>query len=193
LAVEYVALRGIREGEEILLLASDAFDVHRPGTFVSATSEEDKLLEFFVHRHKSAKHRFNTHSVAAWDKAARKDLLKALGDAGFESAVCGLGERFGHDNMTCFHSSYVGVTHCDKSLMHSDIYATHDKSWSVVFPLITVEGTDPELDVMAEDLNTVVGVHYLKDVGIAMGDFGFHESRMIAYYAVPRLIRQTWP
>mmetsp|Transcript_37603 Transcript_37603/g.64106 ORF Transcript_37603/g.64106 Transcript_37603/m.64106 type:complete len:158 (+) Transcript_37603:175-648(+) len=76
----------------------------------------------------------------------------------------------------------MGVTHCDKSLMHSDIYATEDKSWNIVFPLITVEGTDPELDIMSENLNTIVGVHYLKDVAYAMGDFGYHKTRMISYH-----------
>ena len=103
--------------------------------------------------------------------------MKALGDAGFDIALKGIGERFGYDNMTCFHASYMGVTHCDKSKMHSDIYATDDKSWNIVFPIITVDGTDPELDVISEDMNTVIGVHYLKDVAYAMGDFGFHQTR----------------
>ena len=75
-----------------------------------------------------------------------------------------------------------GVTHCDKSKMHSDIYATDDKSWNMIFPLITVEGTDPELDIMSENMNTVIGVHYLKDIVYAMGDFGYHQTRPIAYY-----------
>jgi hypothetical protein len=66
--------------------------------------------------------------------------------------------------------------------MHSDIYATEDKSWNIVFPLITVNGTSPELDVMAEDMNTVIGVHYVKDVAWAMGDFGYHQTRPIDYY-----------
>lgn len=66
--------------------------------------------------------------------------------------------------------------------MHSDIYATKDKSWNIVFPLITVDGTSPELDIMAEDMNTVIGVHYLKDVAWAMGDFGYHQTRPIDYY-----------
>lgn len=122
------------------------------------------------------------HFVAAWDDAARRSVLKALGDAGFDAAVKGIGERFGYDNMTCFHASYMGVTRCDKSKMHSDIYATDDKSWNIVFPLITVEGTDPELDIMAEDMNTVIGVHYLRDIAYAVGDFGYHQTRPIAYY-----------
>mmetsp|Transcript_19058 Transcript_19058/g.32757 ORF Transcript_19058/g.32757 Transcript_19058/m.32757 type:complete len:157 (+) Transcript_19058:2-472(+) len=76
----------------------------------------------------------------------------------------------------------MGMTHCDSSVMHSDIYATGDKSWNIIFPLITVEGTDPELNIMAEDMNTIVGVHYLKDVAYAMGDFGYHQTIPSNYF-----------
>ena len=163
-------------------LPSDGFGVYRPATLVNNTSDVERAMEFFAHRYKSDSWNFNMHFVAAWDESARTAIFKALGDAGFDLAVKGIGERFGYDNMTCFHSSYMGVTHCDKSKMHSDIYATGDKSWNIIFPLITVEGTDPELDVMAEDMNTVIGVHYLKDVAFAMGDFGYHQTRPINYY-----------
>lgn len=163
-------------------LPSDGFGVYKPATLVNSTSDGDEGMQFFAHRYHSNAWNFNMHFVAAWDESARKDVLKALGDAGFDTVLKGIGERFGYDNMTCFHASYMGVTHCDKSKMHSDIYATGDKSWNIVFPLITVEGTDPELDIMSEDMNTVIGVHYLKDVAYAMGDFGYHQTRPIKYY-----------
>ena len=117
-----------------------------------------------------------------WNEEARKSILKTLGKAGFDVALRGLGERFGYDNMTCFHASYMGMTHCDNSVMHSDIYATGDKSWNIIFPLITVEGTDPELNIMSEDMNTIVGVHYLKDIAYAMGDFGYHQTIPTNYF-----------
>ncbi|KAL3823645.1 hypothetical protein ACHAXA_009750 [Cyclostephanos tholiformis] len=163
-------------------LPSDGFGVYRPAAALNNTSDTEKDMEFFAHRYKSDSWNFNMHFVAAWDESARKAIFKALGDAGFDLAVKGIGERFGYENMTCFHASYMGVTHCDKSKMHSDIYATGDKSWNIIFPLITVDGTDPELDIMAEDMNTVIGVNYLKDVAFAMGDFGYHQTRPINYY-----------
>lgn len=187
--LEYSEEKGVIELYRNLLsekegyhLPSDGFSVYKPGTLVNNTSQMDEAMEFFAHRYKSKDWNFNMHFVAAWDESARKDILRALGDAGFDMAVKGIGERFGYDNMTCFHASYMGVTHCDKSKMHSDIYATGDKSWNIVFPLITVEGTDPELDIMSEDMNTVIGVNYLKDVAFAMGDFGYHQTRPINYY-----------
>ncbi len=153
--LEYSEKKGVVELYRKLLteqegyhLPSDGFGVYHPATLVNSTSEGDA---FFAHRYHSTAWRFNMHFVAAWEESARKDVLKALGDAGFDIALQGIGERFGYDNMTCFHASYMGVTHCDKSKMHSDIYATNDKSWNIVFPLITVEGTDPELDVRCLD------------------------------------------
>jgi len=163
-------------------LPSDGFSVYKPGALVNATSESDNDMEFFAHRYHSDAWNFNMHFVAAWSESARKDVLAALGNAGFDIAVSGIGERFGYDNMTCFHASYMGVTHCDKAEMHSDIYGTDDKSWNILFPIITVEGTDSELDIMSEDMNTIIGVHYLKDVAYAIGDFGYHKTRPIAYY-----------
>ncbi|KAL3760192.1 hypothetical protein ACHAWU_001702 [Discostella pseudostelligera] len=184
--LEYSEKKGVVELYRKLLteqegyhLPSDGFGVYHPATLLNSTTEGDA---FFAHRYHSTAWRFNMHFVAAWEESARKDVLKALGDAGFDIALKGIGERFGYDNMTCFHASYMGVTHCDKSKMHSDIYATDDKSWNIVFPIITVDGTDPELDVMSEDMNTVIGVHYLKDVAYAMGDFGFHQTRPNKYY-----------
>ena len=45
-----------------------------------------------------------------------------------------------------------------------------------------MEGTEPELDVLAEDINTVIAVHYLKDIAYAMGDFGYHQTRPSDYF-----------
>lgn len=167
-------------------LPSDGFKVYNTPTLVNSTSisEAERAVEFFAHRYATATWnlKFNMHYVSAWNELARRSVLAALGDAGFDLALKGIGERFGYDNMTCFHTSYMGLTHCEKSIMHSDIYATNDKSWNMVHPLVTVEGTDPELDVMAEDMNTVIGVHYRKDVIYAMGDYGYHQTRPMAYY-----------
>ena len=78
------------------------------------------------------------HYVSPWDESTSKDVLRAVGDAGLDLAIKGIGERFGYDNLTCFHSSYMGVSYVESTMMHTDIYATGDKSWTLLFPLITV-------------------------------------------------------
>ena len=133
--LEYSEKKGVIELYRKLLteeegydLPSDGFSVYKPGTLVHNTSKMDGSMEFFAHWYKSSSWHFNIHFVVAWDESARKDVLNALGDAGFDIVVKAIGERFGYNNMTCFHASYMGVTHCDKSKMHSDIYATDEKS-----------------------------------------------------------------
>jgi hypothetical protein len=162
--------------QEGYILPSDGFRVYTPSTLVNDTIRGNEM-EFFAHRYKSESYNFNMHFVAAWEESARKDMLRAVGDAGLDLAIHGIGERFGYDNLTCFHSSYMGVTQAGGGMVHSDIYATGDKSWNIVFPLITVEGSDPELSIISENMNTVVGVNYLKDVAYMMGDFGYHQTR----------------
>ena len=158
-------------------LESDQFTTYKPGMLTNTSTSEDMEMEFFAQKYKATQYKFDMHFVAAWNEAARKSVIDGLGDVGFDLALQGLGERFGYDSMTCFHASWMGMTHCDQAKMHSDIYATNDKSWNIIFPLMTVEGTDAELNVMAEDMNVIIGVHYLKDVAYAMGDFGYHQTR----------------
>lgn len=162
--------------QEGYILPSDGFSVFKPSILVNDTIRGNEM-EFFAHRYKSESYNFNMHFVAAWEESAREDMLRAVGDAGLDLVINGIGERFGYDNMTCFHSSYMGVTQAGGGMVHSDIYATGDKSWNIVFPLITVEGSDPELSIISEKMNTVVGVNYLKDVAYLMGDFGYHQTR----------------
>ncbi|KAL7546728.1 hypothetical protein ACHAWF_010059 [Thalassiosira exigua] len=139
--------------------------------------------KYFAHRYQaSLTNNFNMHFVAAWDEQARTNVFQGLKQAGLGVALNALGERFGYDNMTCWHTSYMGMSHCDRSVMHTDIFATGDKSWNLAFPLVTVDGTEPELELVAEDLNTVVGVNYLNDVVYAMGDWGYHKSATVSYH-----------
>ena len=164
--------------QEGYVLPSDGFSVYKPSTLVNDTIRGSEM-EFFAHRF--SEWEFNMHYVSPWDESARKDVLRAVGDAGLDLAIKGIGERFGYDNLTCFHSSYMGVSYVESTMMHTDIYATGDKSWTLLFPLMTVDGSDPELDIVSENMNTVVGVNYLKDVTFLMGDFGYHQTRPAHY------------
>lgn len=61
--------------------------------------------EWFEHRFMNTQWNFNMVYMAAWNDRARKELLGAHGDAGFDSTLQLVGEKFGLDNLTCFHSS----------------------------------------------------------------------------------------
>eukprot|EP00543_Licmophora_paradoxa_P002973 CAMPEP_0202453364 /NCGR_PEP_ID=MMETSP1360-20130828/11353_1 /ASSEMBLY_ACC=CAM_ASM_000848 /TAXON_ID=515479 /ORGANISM="Licmophora paradoxa, Strain CCMP2313" /LENGTH=148 /DNA_ID=CAMNT_0049072433 /DNA_START=8 /DNA_END=451 /DNA_ORIENTATION=+ len=83
--------------------------------------------------------------------------------------------------MTCFHVSYMGVSECDNSFTHTDVYATDEKAVNLIWPIIVVDGSKPELDVQSDDANIVISINYEYDTAIIMGDYGYHKTSPINY------------
>ena len=137
--------------------------------------------EWFEHRFMNTEWNFNMVYMAAWNDRARKEMLAAQGQAGFDSTLGLIGEKFGLSNMTCFHSSFMGVSECDNSFIHADVYAVSEKGFNFIYPLVVVEGSPPELDVQTDDGNVQIGVNYEYDVAFALGDWVYHKTRTIEY------------
>ncbi|KAL3919282.1 MAG: hypothetical protein SGILL_003832, partial [Bacillariaceae sp.] len=144
------------------------------------TSED--VGQWFAQRYKSDVWHFNMHYLAAWDEKARQTFLGEVGKAGFDVAMDGIGNHFGLDNMTCFHLSYMGVSECDKSFTHTDVYATGDVSFNMIWPILLVDGSKPELNLQSDDGNIVVAYKYEYDTAILMGDWGYHYTSEIEGY-----------
>jgi len=138
--------------------------------------------EWFAHRYESKAWKFDMHYVAAWDEAARTSFLRALGTGGFgETALEGVGKYAGLSNMTCFHASFMGISNCDKSKTHADIFATENSGFNFIFPLVLMKNSKPEFDIQGDDANIVIGVNYEYDVAYALGDWAYHKTRAIRY------------
>ena len=120
-------------------------------------------------------------SVAAWDEAARVSFLRALGTGGFDSLLEGLVNTFGLDSITCFHMSFMGISECDNSFTHADVYAVDGKGFNIIWPLLVVNGSQPELDIVSDDANIVLSVNYEYDVAYIMGDYGYHKTSPNSY------------
>jgi len=121
------------------------------------------------------------HYVAAFDEAARVSFLRAFGDGGFDVVLESIVNEFGMDNITCFHLSYMGVSDCDQSFTHADLYKTGGKSFNIIWPVITVNGSKPELDIISDDPNIVVSIKYMYDRAAVMGDWAYHKTSSIDY------------
>ncbi|KAL3925864.1 MAG: hypothetical protein SGILL_000113 [Bacillariaceae sp.] len=145
-------------------------------------STGDDAGQWFAQRYKSDVWHFNMHYISAWNEKARQNFLGEIGRAGFDVAMDGIGNHFGVDNMTCFHLSYMGVSECDKSFTHTDVYASGDVSYNIIWPLILVDGSMPELNLQSDDGNIVVGYKYEYDTAILMGDYGYHYTSAINGY-----------
>ncbi|CAB9501132.1 Guanylate cyclase [Seminavis robusta] len=167
---EYAEERGITGLYERLV--SDTY-LDNDGWHVLRMTDEE---EWFAHRYKNTAWKFNMHYVAAWNEAARASVYRTMLDLGFDEALGSLGEFFGLNHTTCFHMSWMGLSEADNSFTHADVYASGKKAYNLIFPIITVDGTKPELDVISDDANIEISVKYQHDVAYVLGDWGYHKT-----------------
>jgi hypothetical protein len=137
--------------------------------------------QWFAQRYKSTHWNFNMHYVAAWDEAARVSFLRSMGTGGFDQVLEGMGTTLGYDTLTCFHASFMGISEADNSFTHADIYATGGKGLNIIWPLIVVNGSKPELDIHSDDANVMISVKYEYDKAFVLGDWGYHKTSAIDY------------
>ena len=137
--------------------------------------------EWMAHRYKSTDWAVNIHYVQPWNETARLSMLAAMGEAGFDVALESIGEEFGLDNLTCFAQSFMGVSEADNSFTHTDVYATGEKGFNIIFPIYVVDGSKPELDIIGDDANIELAVKYNYDEAIVMADWGYHKTSAMDY------------
>lgn len=158
------------------LLNEDVLESDDWYVFNATTPSTQPHEEWFAQRYKSKEWAFNMHYVAAWSESARVSFLRGLNQAGFGQALETIGTELDMEELTCFHVSYMGVSQCENSMMHTDIYATDYKGFNIIFPIMVVPGSKEELDIQAYDANVVTSVNYEYDHAIVMGDWGYHKT-----------------
>jgi hypothetical protein len=115
-------------------------------------------------------------SVSPWNKNAPTSFLRALGTGGFDTVLDGMGTNFGLDHMSFFFLGFMGVSEADDSFTHTDVYATGEKGFNMIWPIVIVNGTKPELDIISDDANIVLSINYEHDVAVTMGDWVYHKT-----------------
>ena len=75
----------------------------------------------------------------------------------------------------------MGVSEADNSYTHTDIYATGEKGFNMIWPMLLVNGSKPELDVISDDANIILSINYEPDVAVTMGDNVYHKTSPIEY------------
>jgi hypothetical protein len=126
--------------------------------------------------------RTNMHYVTPANDDAFDDYLKALGRGGFDSVLKSIGDHFKLDGLMCYYMSFIAVSHCDRGLIHADYEGTGGKGFNLIFPLMLVDGSGPELDLRADDDESVrAGYHYRFDEGAIVGDSAYHGTASCDY------------
>jgi SET domain len=153
-------------------LTSDSY-LTNDGWHVISPKEQE---EWFAHRYMNTIWKFNMHYVAAWNEPARRSVLNTMMEEGFDIVLGALGKHFGLNTTTCFHFSFMGLSEADSSFTHADVYASGNKAYNLIYPIITVEGSKPELDIIGDNANIEIPVKYKDDVAYVLGDWGYHKT-----------------
>jgi hypothetical protein len=48
--------------------------------------------------------------------------------------------------------------------------------FNMIWPIVIVNGTKPELDIISDDANIVLSINYEHDVAVTMGDWVYHKT-----------------
>ena len=113
------------------------------------------------------------HYITPDDEASNMDMLSALGAAGFDRVLQGMGEHFKLDGLVCYYASFIAVQHCTGSYPHSDASESDGKSFNLIFPIMQVNESSPELVLRQDDFGPlIVPYRYESGAAIVLGDDG---------------------
>lgn len=65
--------------------------------------------------------------------------------------------------------------------MHADLTNSGGKGFNIIFPLLLVNGSGPELDLRSDDGSVVVGYQYRFDEANIVGDDAYHGTASCDY------------
>ncbi|CAB9508732.1 Guanylate cyclase [Seminavis robusta] len=119
----------------------------------------------------------NMHYITPDDERSNNDFLSALGEAGFDQVLDGIGKHFGLDGIICYYASFIAVSHCSGSYPHVDAENSNGKAFNLIFPVLQANESTPEL-MLGEDHfgPTVIPYRYEPEAGILLGDDGVHHT-----------------
>lgn len=126
------------------------------------------------------------HSNMVWvgpgDEEAHNDFLQVLGKGGFDLVLEGLAHAFELKTLTVVQVTFLAVTSCMGLFYHWEFLDTGGKAFNIIVPLISVDGTDPELAIQDDTNFTRKGGYKYKDgEAIVFGDNAIHGTNMVDY------------
>ena len=113
------------------------------------------------------------HYITPDDEKSNRDFLSALGEAGFDQILEGIGDHFGLEGIICYYPSFIAVSHCSGSYPHVDARNTSGKAFNIIFPVLQANESTPEL-MLGEDHYgpVVIPYRYEPEAAILLGDDG---------------------
>ena len=123
--------------------------------------------------------RSDMHYITPDDFGSNQLFMNALADAGFDTVLNAVGTRDNLTSITVYYPSYIAVSYCTSALMHSD--SGEEGHYNVIFPVIQVNNSKPELIVGDDDLDLYAPYKYEPDHAVVLGKFGLHGTAPCDY------------
>jgi hypothetical protein len=119
------------------------------------------------------------HYISPDDFGSNQMFMNALADAGFDTVLNAVGQRDNLSSITVYYPSYIAVSHCTRSLMHHD--SEEDGHYNVIFPVLQVNNSKPELIVGDEKSGLYAPYKYEPDHAVVLGKRGLHGTAPCDY------------
>jgi hypothetical protein len=134
--------------------------------------------------------RSNLHWLSPGGPEAQEDYLQALGAAGFDEMLEGVGKYLDMSGLVAFHVTFIAVSRATRGYLHHDVLQTSAKTYNVIIPLMLVNETGPELDLQTgasfdedfAEVDHIVGRYrYEYEVASMLGDGAVHATSAVDY------------
>lgn len=127
------------------------------------------------------------HWFSVSNERTHEFMLRMLAEGGLEEALDAIGRHYNLDSIMIESATFVAVSHCEDSFLHTDFEDVDGKAFNLLIPVHAVSGSGPELSV-AGDRYVIVkgkqklrevrtGIKYDEGVGMLVGDNTRHGTR----------------
>ena len=123
--------------------------------------------------------RSDMHYISPDDFGSNQMFMQALADAGFDTVLNAVGKRDNLTSITVYYPSFIAVSHCTSALMHND--SEEDGHYNVIFPVMQVNNSRPELIVGDDTNNLYAPYKYEPDHAVVLGKLGLHGTAPCDY------------
>jgi hypothetical protein len=123
--------------------------------------------------------RSDMHYISPDDFGSNQLFMQALADAGFDTILKAVGKRDNLTSITVYYPAFIAVSHCTTAFMHND--SEEDGHYNVIFPVLQVNNSQPELIVGDRAQNLYAPYKYEPDHAVVLGKFGLHGTAPCDY------------
>jgi SET domain len=123
--------------------------------------------------------RSDMHYISPDDYGSNQMFMHALADAGFDTILNAVGKRDNLTSITVYYPAFIAVSHCTTAFMHND--SEEDGHYNVIFPVLQVNNSNPELIVGDDKSNLYAPYKYEPDHAVVLGKFGLHGTAPCDY------------